>query len=72
MFSFLALRSFLKEWTMKKLYQMFSWEFIIISHIIFAVTMVLLAGCATHFTTQIGDHTIRSGFQLSHEVKQYE
>jgi len=48
---------------------MFSWGFIFISSITLLVAMVLLSGCATYLTTSVGDHTVRTGFHLTHEVK---
>tara|TARA_X000001382_G_scaffold114610_1_gene93025 strand:- start:1221 stop:1457 length:237 start_codon:yes stop_codon:yes gene_type:complete len=65
---FLAPRLFfLKEWFMKKVSQMFSWEFIFV-FFISAMVLSLMAGCATYVSTSVGDHTVRTGFHLTHEV----
>ncbi len=52
---------------MKKVSQMFSWEFIFV-FFISAMVLSLMAGCATYVSTSVGDHTVRTGFHLTHEV----
>lgn len=69
--SFLASRLFLKDWLMKKIAQMFSWDFIVISYILF-ITLFLLSGCASHISATVGDHTVRSGFHLQYEADEHD
>ena len=52
---------------MTKIGQMFSWEFIFVCFIAIT-TLFLMAGCATYVSTSVGDHTVRTGFHLTHEV----
>jgi len=56
---------------MKKVSQMFSWDFIVISYILF-ITLFLLAGCASHISATVGDHTVRSGFHLQYEADEHD
>ena len=69
--SFLASRLFLKDWLMKKIAQMFSWDFILISYITL-MALFLLSGCASYVTTTVGDHTVRTGFHLQYEVDEHD
>ncbi len=48
--------------------KIFSWEFIVIFWLVLAVSF-LLTGCASHISATVGDHTVRSGFHLTHEAK---
>ena len=54
---------------MKKIAQMFSWDFILISYITL-IAVFLLSGCASYVTTTVGDHTVRTGFHLQYEAKE--
>ena len=56
---------------MKKIAQMFSWDFILISYITL-MALFLLSGCASYVTTTVGDHTVRTGFHLQYEVDEHD
>ena len=46
--------------------KIFSWHFIEISHIAL-LSIFLLTGCASYVSATVGDHTVRTGFHLSHD-----
>jgi hypothetical protein len=49
-----------------------SWEFLICAYLLLTV-LFLVSGCAGYVSATVGDHTVRSGFHLSHdEVKQHD
>jgi len=48
--------------------KIFSWEFIVIFWLVLAVSF-LLTGCASYVSATVGDHTVRTGFHLTHEAK---
>jgi len=54
---------------MKKIAQMFSWEFILLFYLSLTA-LFLLSGCASYVTTTVGDHTVRTGFHLQYEAKE--
>ncbi|MGB1651540.1 MAG: hypothetical protein ACPHEP_10955 [Acidimicrobiales bacterium] len=46
--------------------KIFSWEFLISIHIVLLVAF-LMTGCASYVSATVGDHTVRTGFHLSHD-----
>ena len=48
--------------------KIFSWEFLIVSYLVLVV-MFLVTGCTSHISATVGDHTVRTGFHISHEAK---
>ncbi|MGB1539099.1 MAG: hypothetical protein ACPHAN_15460 [Pseudomonadales bacterium] len=49
--------------------KIFTWEFILSFWIVLAASF-LLAGCASHISATVGDHTVRSGFHLQYQAKE--
>ena len=47
--------------------KIFSWEFLIAIHLALLVAF-LLTGCASYVSATVGDHTVRTGFHISHEA----
>ena len=43
-----------------------SWEFLISIHLVLLAAF-LLTGCASYVSATVGDHTVRTGFHLSHD-----
>ena len=55
----------------KMVRRIFSWEFIIFSHIVFVFFMTAaLTGCSTFVTATVGDHTFESGVWLEKSVEE--
>jgi len=50
----------------KLMMKIFSWEFLISIHLVLVVAF-LLTGCASYVSATVGDHTVRTGFHLSHD-----
>ncbi len=46
--------------------KVFTWEFILIFWIVLAASF-LMTGCASYVSATVGDHTVRTGFNLSYE-----
>ena len=47
--------------------KIFTWEFILIFWIVLAASF-LMTGCASYVSATVGDHTVRTGFHISHEA----
>ena len=43
-----------------------TWEFVIAIHVVLLVAF-LMTGCASYVSATVGDHTVRTGFHLSHD-----
>ena len=55
----------------KLISKMLTWEFIILSFIVF-LAVVLLSGCSTFVTTTVGDHTFESGVWIDRSFNESE
>lgn len=44
-----------------------TWEFLISIHLVLLAAF-LLTGCASYVSATVGDHTVRTGFHISHEA----
>ena len=51
----------------KLMNKIFTWEFILIFWIVMAASF-LMTGCASYVSATVGDHTVRTGFHISHEA----
>lgn len=51
----------------KLMNKIFTWEFILIFWIVLASSF-LMTGCASYVSATVGDHTVRTGFHISHEA----
>ena len=54
---------------MKLMSAVFSWQFIVIAHLVI-LSLFLLSGCSTFVTTTVGDHTFESGVWLERSVNE--
>lgn len=54
---------------MKSTRAVFSWEFIVIAHLVL-LSLFLLSGCSTFVTTTVGDTTFESGVWLEKSVNE--
>lgn len=45
--------------------KIFSWHFIVIVHLAL-LSVFLLTGCAGYVSATVGDHTLNTGFHISH------
>jgi len=45
-----------------------TWEFLIVIHLALLVAF-LMTGCSSFVSATVGDHTVRTGFHISHEAK---
>ena len=61
--------NFWRESTMKLMSAVFSWQFIVIAHLVI-LSLFLLSGCSTFVTTTVGDHTFESGVWLERSVNE--
>lgn len=57
---------FLREQMIKMISKIFSWEFIVVFYITLAAVF-LLSGCAARLSATVGDHTVHTGFHLTHK-----
>ena len=52
---------------LKILTKTFTWETIVIFYVVLT-TLFLMTGCASYVSATVGDHTVRTGFHLTHEA----
>lgn len=61
--------NFWRQLIVKSISAVFSWEFIVIAHLVI-LSLFLLSGCSTFVTATVGDHTFESGVWLERSVNE--
>ena len=46
-----------------------TWGKILGTYLVFVTALLLASGCSTFVSGSLGDHTVRAGVTLSHEVR---
>ena len=63
--------NFWRKLIVKLIDAMFSWNFILIAHLVI-LSLFFLSGCSTFVTATVGDHTLESGVWLERSVNEPE